>query len=47
MAIRSILLQFHIFYGQLVYCVVILENFSCFGMLQQEKSDNPDARAKR
>jgi hypothetical protein len=38
---RSILLQFGIFYGHLVYFVVIWDIFSRFGMLYQEKSGNP------
>jgi hypothetical protein len=41
MSIWSILLLTCIFYGQLVYLVVILVYFSHFGMLCQEKSGNP------
>jgi hypothetical protein len=36
MDISSILLLFGIFYGHLVYFVVILVHFSRFGMLHQE-----------
>jgi hypothetical protein len=41
MGISSILLPFGIFYGQLVYFVVILVNFSFSSLLHQEKSSNP------
>jgi hypothetical protein len=47
MAIRSILLLFHILYGHLVCFVVILLYFCHFGILCQEKSGNPDARRFR
>jgi hypothetical protein len=42
MTIRSILLPFRILYGLLVYFEIILVYFSCFGILYQEKSGNPD-----
>jgi hypothetical protein len=38
---QSIFLPFGIFYGQLVYFVVILAYFSRFGILYKEKSSNP------
>jgi hypothetical protein len=41
MPIWSILLPLEIFYGQLVYFVVIWYISPCFGMLYQEKSGNP------
>jgi hypothetical protein len=47
MHIWSILLQFHVFYGHFVYCAVILVHFSRFGMLQQEKSGNPEFRNEK
>jgi hypothetical protein len=43
-AIQSIQLPFRIFYGLLVYFVVIWLHFSRFGMLSQEKSGNPGVR---
>jgi hypothetical protein len=46
-AIRSILLPFRIFYGLLVYFVVILAYFSRFGMLYQDKSGNPDPASEQ
>jgi hypothetical protein len=42
MAIWSMIRQFGIFCGQLVYFMVIWYIFSRFGMLYQEKSGNPD-----
>jgi hypothetical protein len=41
--IWSILLLLEIFYGHLVYFVVIWYNFPQFGILYQEKSGNPDS----
>jgi predicted metal-dependent peptidase len=40
MSIWSILQPFRIFYGHLVYFVVILVYFSRFGMLKEDKSGN-------
>jgi hypothetical protein len=42
MVIWSILRPFDIFYGHLVYLVVIGYSFPRFGILHQEKSGNPD-----
>jgi hypothetical protein len=39
-AIRAVLLPFNVFYGHLVYFVVILVHFSRLGMMYQEKSGN-------
>jgi hypothetical protein len=44
-AIWSISLPFCIFYGQLVYIVVILVDFSRFNMLTQEKSGNSELQS--
>jgi hypothetical protein len=41
MTIWSILLPLEIFYGHLVYFVVIWYIFPRFGILDQEKSGNP------
>jgi hypothetical protein len=46
MAICYILWPFGIFYGHLVYFVVIWYNFPRFGMLYQEKSGNHAATVK-
>jgi hypothetical protein len=43
MTIWSILRPLQIFYGHLVYFVVIWYSFPRFGILDQEKSGNPDA----
>jgi hypothetical protein len=42
MTIRSILRPLEIFYGRLVYFVVIWYIFPRFGILDQEKSGNPE-----
>jgi hypothetical protein len=42
MAIWNMLWPFGIFSGYLVYFLVIWYIFPCFGMLQQEKSGNPE-----
>jgi hypothetical protein len=47
MTIWSILPPLEIFYGQLVYFVVIWYNFPRFGILDQEKSGNTGYRLKR
>jgi hypothetical protein len=39
---QSILVPIDIFYGRLVYTVVILVSFPRFGILCKEKSGNPD-----
>jgi hypothetical protein len=44
MTIRSILLLLEIFYCHLVYLVAISYIFPNFGILYQEKSDNPVLR---
>jgi hypothetical protein len=44
--ISSILLLLEIFYGHLVYFVVIWYIFARFGILYQEKSGNPGAAGK-
>jgi hypothetical protein len=44
MDIWSILWTFYIFYGRLVYFVVIWYIFPHFGIYYQEKSGNPDWR---
>jgi hypothetical protein len=42
MAIWNILRIFGIFYDHLVHCVFIWYSFSGFGIMQQEKSGNPE-----
>jgi hypothetical protein len=44
--IRSTLRPFNMFYGHMVYFVVIWYIFPCFGMLYQEKSGNPALQTK-
>jgi hypothetical protein len=44
MTIRSILRPLEIFYGHLVYFVVIWYIFPRFGILDQEKYGNPDPK---
>jgi hypothetical protein len=44
MTISFILRPLEIFYGHLVYFVVIVYNFPRFGILDQEKSGNPGVR---
>jgi hypothetical protein len=47
MTIWSILRPLEIFYGHLVYFVVIWYIFPRFGILDQEKSGNPAAEPQR
>jgi hypothetical protein len=47
LTIWSILRPLEIFYGHLVYFVVIRYIFPRFGMLYQEKSGNPDLRSRK